>query len=209
MLFFEEISHRAKFIPDCQGYRKRDQLFTPIPMGSQRTALVPSTKEPRVFSFFPRGLAGSAVNRFVNIGNRKSSKIWIFCFWKMTVGGLDLSFPISLKIRRRWFCPCCWRHCSVGNGPKLRHQRKSNQIVLVAEKVPVNVGFFGSFLAQEAEYDLMWACVLPPASAPTYLFKGSSPNSKETNPNQRVQRPNLVKNLIPLPWKNYTSPWLF
>ena len=68
-----------------------------------------------------------------------------FLLLEMTVGGLDLSFPISLKIRRR-----CWRHCSVGNGPKLRHQRKSNQIFLVAEKVPMNVGFFWEFFGSRS-----------------------------------------------------------
>ena len=99
--FFEEISDGAKFIPD-EGDTgiPSDQLFTPpIPSRTAKDGARPLPKKSSVFFFLPGVLAGSLVNRFVNIGNKQTSEAMDFFFSKWPgCWGFDPSFPISLKI---------------------------------------------------------------------------------------------------------------
>lgn len=70
-------------------------------MGSQRTVLVPSPKRTARFSFFSTvsgRFSGEAICKYREQENFEDMD---FLLLEMTVGGLDLSFPISLKIRRR------------------------------------------------------------------------------------------------------------
>ena len=94
--FFEEISDGAKFIPDegDTGIPGTNFSRPQSHRGPQRTALVPSQKKSSAACFFSLGvLAGSLVNRFVNIGNKQTS------------GAMDFFFS-------KW--PGCWIYQALG-----------------------------------------------------------------------------------------------